>query len=833
MLTTRLAAAWIGLLLVAPASQVFANPPAGATIGEATTQPAFLQVIRPGVDNVPKVFNTVSLAIIGDYLYAGEKSQWSPGSISYLKRNADGTLSYGGTEPVNKDSCPVLCSAGGRLYALLSNYAQYKLACYDIDPATGKPAPNGADIPVKVDWAGSLTADREGKNLYLWGQAKLLWFKIGPDGKPELAGEVAGNGFPHWPSSSLYLTPDGKHIYCADGPSFSIACVERKPDGSVSLKKNISLDVIDKGRAKAPAASVFGSPDGKWVYVSLFRGENPGCSLGIFKRDAETGDLTLQESGSGNDSTRSDLKLANLGGLNMVFLPDGTGGYAGTTAGALLQTFRCDPTTGHISDVMDITAVDYRQFSSAALLLDGKKGVLYGTGGNGTAQALWSLTAQRPPAAGSRSDIQTPLVGTRAASEPEAAFDWPRWRGANYDSKSLMKGIRKNWTGGLKKVWEVKGLSPGTATYSAPCVKGNKLVVMGRHGGVDQLFCFDADKGGKPLWIAEFTTGGGSDYGWGDGPQSTPCIDGDKVYFASRFGNFLCASMADGKILWRMPIRTDNHGYGAAPLVWDDLVILPLGENRPLAAYKKDTGEKVWVQGDHPGGEGTLGFVAPMRAKLDGKEQIVFNYGNHICGLDHATGQVLWDVPYGGGGQYCAPLVSGNIVYATANDYIKAVTVEDGKAVELWKKRDKDKDAGYYFPGHSEAVELDGYVYSFVDNAFMGGSAGDFRCGDIKTGQTRWIEKNTCCGTVTMVDGCLVCLTFAGDLFLLDPQPDGFKKLAEMKGVLKRDTPWMHHGVVCHPNSKVQTPCWTVPVVARGKVYLRLSDELLCYDLMN
>ena len=800
----------------------------GATTTGSPTPAApvdFLQVVTPGTNGVPKVFNTVSLEIVGDYLYTGEKANWSPAAISWLKRSADGTLTYGGTAPLTeKDKTPVLCAAGGRLYALLNAYCGYAITWYDLDPATGTPVEKGTNRIEKISWAGSLTADREGKNLYLWGDAKLLWFKINADGAPEKAGEVTGNGFSHWPYSTLCLTPDGKNIYCADGPSFSIACVDRKADGSVALKTNISLSVMDKGREKAPNTAVFSSPDGKWIYVAVIRGENPGSSFGIFRRDPATGDLTLQESGSGNDATRSDFKLSNMGGLNLVFLPDGTGGYAGSTSGALLQTFRCDPRTGHISDVMDITAVDYRQFSTAALLLDGKKGILYGTGGNGTAQGLWSLKAQQPPANGSRSEIQTPLVGTLAASGANAAFDWPRWRGANCDSKSPMKGIRKDWTGGLTKVWEVKGLSIGTATYSAPCVKGNRLVVMGRHGNVDELFCFDADKGGKPLWIAEYGSGAG-DYGWGDGPQSTPCIDGDKVYFASRFGQFLCASMTNGAILWRMGIRTDNHGYGAAPLVWDDLVILPLGENAPLAAYKKDTGEKVWTHGQHPGGEGMLGYVSPMRATIGGKEQIVYYYGKHVCGLDHATGQVLWDVPFGVGGQYCAPVVAGDIVYVSAGP--AAVKVADGKAEEIWKIGAKDERA--YFAGHSEAVAVDGCLYTFENKSFFGGRAGDFRCVDLKTGQTKWIEKNTGCGTLTLVDGHLLCLTFAGDLFLVDPRPDGFKKITEWKGVLKRDTPWRHHGG--NYSNQGQTPCWTVPVVARGKVYLRWSDELLCYDL--
>ena len=53
---------------------------------------------------------------------------------------------------------------------------------------------------------------------------------------------------------------------------------------------------------------------------------------------------------------------------------------------------------------------------------------------------------------------------------------------------------------------------------------------------------YDADKGGPPLWVVEFQDNYG-DYGWGTGPASTPAIDGDKVYVASREGKVVCLSL--------------------------------------------------------------------------------------------------------------------------------------------------------------------------------------------------------------------------------------------------------------------------------------------------
>ena len=77
------------------------------------------------------------------------------------------------------------------------------------------------------------------------------------------------------------------------------------------------------------------------------------------------------------------------------------------------------------------------------------------------------------------------------------------------------------------------------------------------------------------------------------------------------------------------------------------------------------------------------------------------------------------------------------------------------------------------------------------------------------------------------VDGCLLCLTYTGDLWLLAPSPDGFKKVTEWKGAIKQEPWWTSNG------GKGPAPCWTIPVIARGKLYLRYSNTLTCYDLMK
>jgi hypothetical protein len=70
-------------------------------------------------------------------------------------------------------------------------------------------------------------------------------------------------------------------------------------------------------------------------------------------------------------------------------------------------------------------------------------------------------------------------------------------------------------------------------------------------------------------------------------------------------------------------------------------------------------------------------------------------------------------------------------------------------------------------------------------------------------------------------------LTHTGNLLLVNPSPDGFKKITEWKGAIPPH-PWMYRG---KEYKKDPAPCWVGPVVARGKLYLRYDDTLTCYEL--
>lgn len=811
-----------------------AEAPKTAEPKGASAAVEMIQAVLPDRKKGPKKLHPSNLVTIGNHVYID-----SPGAIVYLKRDAGtGKLTYVGEVPgLGAKARVALCSAGGRLYAVLMGRlaSPRTVAWYEIEKGTGKPVEKGKFTFTPNEkghhYAGCPAVDAEGKNIYVGCSGKMIHFKVEADGKLVKGEDVSGNGI----GPELLLAPDGKDLYSMAG-GYELAHIKRSPDGSVAFKAALALKEVCPGQRYLQTKLAGCTPDGKWLYATM------NNWLVVVKRDPETGTVTLQEAGASSDSSRPDFRLAAQRSLHLTFLSDGKQGFTGSTDGRL-QTFRCDPATGRLSDISDVPAFIPKCFGSLFLWCDEKNGFLTGgaPGGKGYPQTpgLWVAKFKSPLPTGDRYDITTPLVGTEEAKGDVAAADWPRRKGPNGDLTSPLKGIKRNWEGGLKKVWEVKGLSPGTATYSTVSVKGNRLIVTGRIGQVFEAFCFNADKGGKPLWISDFSAESSSDYGWGDGPYSTPCITEDSVYVASKGGQIVRLDLATGEVKWRKGCASASHGYGACPAVWGDLVIAPGVDRKELGAFNKDTGKTVWtwVGVKNKG----LQHASPMVVTINGVEQLVFKTQTEIVGLDK-SGKKLWGVAGKKGlGNVLTPAIAGNMIVSVP---AIAVKVENGSAKVLWNELDglpKGARSGLCDP-----AIIDGHVYVFTvistkrgvpgfkarrGSMWGGGFDGYLVCAELQTGKVKWAEP-TGQGAFVVVDGLLLCLNFEGDLFLVDPKPDKFNKLAEIKSIIK-STPWMHHGKKYSPWGHTQTPFWAMPIVARGKVYIRYSDQLTCYDLMK
>ncbi len=232
--------------------------------------------------------------------------------------------------------------------------------------------------------------------------------------------------------------------------------------------------------------------------------------------------------------------------------------------------------------------------------------------------------------------------------------DWPHFLGAKYDLTSKESGLVTTWKEGAepKLLWEVqrgKGFAP-------PVAAGGRLLMAHRLDKVEILECLDAETG-KRFWFHETPVDFGQAFGYSEGPQAPPTIDGDCVYFIGTRALMQCFDLASGSLIWErdlgreMAVETHFFGKGGAPLIRGDLVILNLGgkDDYAVAAFEKMTGRIVWVTRQPWDGS----YASPIPATLHGQDRVLVfaggkitpPHGGLLC-VDPANGSLDFAFPW-------------------------------------------------------------------------------------------------------------------------------------------------------------------------------------------
>jgi outer membrane protein assembly factor BamB len=398
---------------------------------------------------------------------------------------------------------------------------------------------------------------------------------------------------------------------------------------------------------------------------------------------------------------------------------------------------------------------------------------------------------------------------------PAFALDWPQWRGPARDAHQTETGLLQQWpAGGPKRLWMFEKAGMG---YSGFAVAGGKLFTMGVRDGQEVLYALDAATG-KELWAtpmgALYEKGGEKpDYNvnWGEGPRSTPTVDGDRVYALGAWGNLVCASTKDGKKLWSRTMQdlggsTFGWGYSESPTVdGAKVVCTPGGPQGTIAALDKMTGKTIW-QSKELTDQAQYASLVP--ATIHGVPQYVQRTMQALVGVAAKDGKVVWRSPWEGRtAMIPTPIVKGNFVFGTGGYGIGCKMVEvkaDGTASEVYRHGNMENH-------HGGVILIGDYIY--------GHSKQGWTCLDFKTGEPKWVENQKLKkGAIAYAGGRLYLLDEkTGQVVLIEPSPEA----------------WKEHGrFTLEPQSKVRNPkgaIWTHPVIANGRLYLRDQDLIYCY----
>lgn len=433
---------------------------------------------------------------------------------------------------------------------------------------------------------------------------------------------------------------------------------------------------------------------------------------------------------------------------------------------------------------------------------------------------------------------EKPLADVRPdLSTRKAGHDWPSFLGPTHNSHSAETGVPRTWPAdGLRLVWS----RPLGSGYAPPAIWRGRLWHFDRFGDRNHLSCRQAETG-QLLWFFDYATDYDDLFGYDNGPRCAPIVDDDRVYIQGAEGMLHCLHTLDGKVRWQLDVRKrfnvvqNFFGVGAVPIVSGDLLILQAGGSPPntpddlntflerkgngsgIVALDKFTGAVKYQVTDE-----LASYASPVLATIHGKPWCLVLTRFHLLGLDPATGRVRLKFPWKARSlesvNAANPVVVGDRVVITecygdkpGGAAVLRIKPDDSFVVE-WSDADKGRDKSLACHW-STPVPVGGHLF---------GSSGrhtnqaELRCVELTTGKVVWREPGLSRASIMAVEGHLACLTEYGQLLWLEATPAGYRERGR-------------HTLA--PPAKAY-PAWAAPVLARGLLYVRSKDRLLCLELI-
>ncbi|MHC4706820.1 MAG: outer membrane protein assembly factor BamB family protein [Planctomycetota bacterium] len=429
--------------------------------------------------------------------------------------------------------------------------------------------------------------------------------------------------------------------------------------------------------------------------------------------------------------------------------------------------------------------------------------------------------------------------------------DWPQYLGPNRNSTSDQKGLLRSWPeNGPEVLWTV-AVGRGNG---GPVVQDGKVYLLDRDDKVgDNLRCLDLSNG-KELWNFAYDAPGRVSF---PGSRSVPAVDGNYVYSCGHNGDLYCTDINTHKPVWNQNVWTDFGGKPAGgtsggfrsrgpgsfpiwaitqcPLVYGDLLIVASqAPEAGVVAYDKLTGDVKWKTPNLV----NESYASPTVVKIDGKDHVVMvisstnpigNRGlpqtlGNVVGIGPLTGKILWEykkwechisVPSAVDAGDNKVLVVGG--YELGATMIKVEKKADGSygTTELFTTEefgDQTKPPilhnGYFYAQYGTNRRHDGLTCMSMDGKIMW-----------KTERSPDFNK----GSMILANGLILATDGRKSLYLIEPDPSGFKPLAsaELLGSAGTDTEGL---------SRFGGPTqnWAPLALSDGKLLIRDQSWLKC-----
>ena len=444
------------------------------------------------------------------------------------------------------------------------------------------------------------------------------------------------------------------------------------------------------------------------------------------------------------------------------------------------------------------------------------------------AQQPIKLDSLRPYPAGGGLAAVTMFLGLLAVSGYARADEWPQWRGPDRDGVWKETGIIDKFP---SPQIELRWRTPLGSGYTGPTVADGRVYLSDRltePQQIERILCFDWQTG-RNLWTYTYPCSyAGVQYT--AGPRASVALDEGRAFALGTMGDFHCLDAVSGKVLWKKDFRAEYRiriptwGVSAAPLVDGDAVILQIGgaNGACVVSLDKHTGAEKWRALDD-----RASYSAPIIIQQAGRRVLVCWTGNHVAGLDPASGKVYWKYPFTPVKMVInvpTPVVERDRLFVTAfydGALMLKLCQDEPRVEELWRRRGRSERETDALHAMISTPYCEGdYVYG-VD------SYGELRCLDARTGDRLWEDLTAVpkarWATIHMVRNGRRVWMFneRGELIISELSPKGFHEISRAKLIEPTTEQLGQRGGVC----------WSHPGFAYKHVFARNDRELVCASL--
>lgn len=387
--------------------------------------------------------------------------------------------------------------------------------------------------------------------------------------------------------------------------------------------------------------------------------------------------------------------------------------------------------------------------------------------------------------------------------------DWPQFLGPGRDGRAPDDaGLIGEFADGEAKVLWTTSCGAG---FAGPVMSGGAVLLFHREGELSVVESWDALTG-KRRWKQTWGCSYRDDFGFDDGPRSSPTVADGVVYCYSADGVLTALNEKDGAMRWTRDMVSETgsekgfFGRCSAPLVSGGLVLLsPGGKGAAAAAFDVKTGELRWKALDHE-----AGYASPVLLPGKGAERVVFFTREGVAVVDAMTGKAGRLQPFRARMEAsvnaASPVVCGPGRFFTSACYDTGAALwEAGEGNELkavWKEKER-LDCHYATP-----VLCGDVLVGFHGRQEEGQ---ELRAVAVADGAVRWAVP-LAAGHVVVCGRRLVILTEKGELIL-----------AAMDGA---KAPGLKERV-----SVVRGGHRAPPALAGGLLAVRDKSRLVCVDL--